>query len=318
MASATASSSRRPGGGPTGLLDMASAGPSGLPAITGPTDQLHQIQKKLQALVASTGQLQMELAMTPILDWPTILSRFGTLVSQTYSLSSSLTSASSTFLPAQLDNVQRTLEEEARTSNYFMSEEAALRATTSEGVPPVSFADGRNTLPRLSAVPTTTLDGDKTARLGEALRTKLEPEVQVAHDEAIAALRSIDTEQTSLGKDANISHADLNAILKAVRAHDEIAARALRAWYHVRWRPDEDDQTYDFRMRLPEGDTGELDDDDEADGDMVDVGDVGEADEAGGTAEQGGREERPSEAGGTGEGGEDVEQDEDDDMEEIT
>lgn len=48
---------------------MASAGPSGLPAITGPTDQLQQIQKKLQALVASTGQLQFELAHAPTLDW---------------------------------------------------------------------------------------------------------------------------------------------------------------------------------------------------------------------------------------------------------
>lgn len=65
MASSQASSSRRQGA----ILDMASAGPSGLPAITGPTDQLQQIQKKLQALVASTGQLQFELAHAPTLDW---------------------------------------------------------------------------------------------------------------------------------------------------------------------------------------------------------------------------------------------------------
>ncbi|CAO1629393.1 unnamed protein product [Parajaminaea phylloscopi] len=256
-----------------GADTTSAAGLAGLPPTTVPTDQLFQIQKKLQALVASLGQLNMEIAMAPSLDWPMLLSRYATLVSQTYSLSSSLTSSSSTFLPAQLDNVHRLLEEEAKTSNYFMSEEAALQAQTSEGIPAVKFRDTRNPLPKLAATPVTTMDGDKTARLGEALRTKLDPDVASRQDESIAEMAKVQrtATQTPLldvatagedGLEGSASQSQLRAVLKSIAAHDELALRALRAWYHVRWRPDEDDQTYDFRMRLADDDRGELDDED--------------------------------------------------------
>lgn len=191
---------------------------------------------------------------------PTLLSRFGTLVSQTYSLSSSLTSGSSAFLPSQLDAAQRSLEDEAKSNNYFMSDEASLRAQSAEGVPQVNFIDERNPLPELAAVPVAALDGERAARLREAFRTKLDPDVSQAHDEVLLAKLGgqgmEDMARRSLDE-------QLSALLKAIRAHDDVAARALRAWYHVRWRPDEDDQTYEFRMRLPEGDRGYLDDDGE-------------------------------------------------------
>lgn len=198
-----------------------------------------------------------------------------------------------------------------------MSQEAALRANTSEGIPEVKFTDERNALPRLAATPTVTLDGEKIGRLGEALRSKLEPEILGAYEEAIAALRRQEGENengdgaaaaAALGKEGAITHEDLNAILKAVKAHDEIANRALRAWYHVRWRPDEEDQTYDFRMRLPEGDTGELDDDEDGEEEEA----LGE--EGGGEAGQGEGEE----AAEDGEGDAEADQDDDEDMEEVT
>ena len=47
----------------------ASTGLSGVPAVNVPTEHLQQIQKKLQSLVASMGQLNMELGMAPSLDW---------------------------------------------------------------------------------------------------------------------------------------------------------------------------------------------------------------------------------------------------------
>lgn len=207
------------------------------------------------------------------------MSRFGTLVSQTYSLSSSLTSGSSAFLPSQLDAVQRALEDEAKSNNYFMSDEASLRAQSAEGVPQVNFTDERNPLPKLAAVPVAALDGERAARLGEAFRTKLDPDVSQAHDEVLLAKLGgqgmEDMARRSLDE-------QLSALLKAIRAHDDVAARALRAWYHVRWRPDEDDQTYEFRMRLPEGDRGYLDDDGEGEEGLDGVGeDQGEEGEEG-------------------------------------
>lgn len=45
------------------------AGPSGLPRAKVPLEQLSQIQKRLQALLQSTGELQLELAVAPQLDW---------------------------------------------------------------------------------------------------------------------------------------------------------------------------------------------------------------------------------------------------------
>lgn len=221
--------------------------------------------------------------------------------------------------------MQRVLEEEAKTSNYFMSQEAALRANTSEGIPEVKFTDERNALPRLAATPTVTLDGEKIGRLGEALRSKLEPEILGAYEEAIAALRRQEGENengdgaaaaAALGKEGAITHEDLNAILKAVKAHDEIANRALRAWYHVRWRPDEEDQTYDFRMRLPEGDTGELGDDDDGEEAEGEGGVENDGEAFGEEAADG--EEAAAVVEGEGEGDADAEQDDDEDMEEVT
>lgn len=150
-----------------------------------------------------------------------------------------------------------------------MSEEAALQSQSTEGIPVVKFTDVRNPLPKLAATPVTTLDGDKTARLGEALRTKLDPDVSASHDEVLrrAAPNTGPEKSADANRNGHVSTEQLNASLRSTRAHDELAMRALRAWYHVRWRPDEDDQVYDFRMRLGEEDTGELDDEQQGDDD---------------------------------------------------
>ncbi|CAO1621036.1 unnamed protein product [Sympodiomycopsis kandeliae] len=230
-------------------------GPLGLPAPKQlPLDQLQQIQKRLQALINSTGQLQAEVAIAPTFDWQTILTRYGSLVSQLYSLTSALTSPTSAFIPAQQDALQKVLEEEGKNNNYFMRDDqeadngfndtAAIAA-----LPRVRYTDEKNALPKLAATPIHALQGDKAARLGEALRTKLDPDVEAKYGEA-------------LEQDAATS-ADLSQTLAAVAHHDQLALRALRTWHHVRWRPDEAGQTYDFRMRLPDDDDGVLDDEEE-------------------------------------------------------
>lgn len=294
------------------VVGSSSLGLTGLPPTSVPTEHLLQIQKKLQALVASLGQLNMEIAMAPTLDWPNILSRYGTLVSQTYSLSSSLTSSTSTFLPAQVDNVHRLLEEEAKLSNYFMSEEAALRAQSADGIPQIRFTDQRNPLPKLAATPVTILDGDKTARLGEALRKKLDPEITALHEARVDSLRS----PGSTEADSGSTQEQLREILRAVKAHDDLASRALRTWYHVRWRPDEDDQTYDFRMRLGEDDKGLIDDEDDPE-DVEGMGEGSAAVKKGGNEGDADEQETGADAQDLFEGN-DGEGAEDEDMEEVT
>ncbi|PWN23176.1 hypothetical protein BCV69DRAFT_280786 [Microstroma glucosiphilum] len=281
--------------------------------------------------------------MAPTLDWPTILSRFGTLVSQTYSLSSSLTSTSSAFLPAQLDELQRTLEDQAKQDNYFLHEdgdgdggEAGAGGGGEEGeteaegsVPRVRYTDPRNPLPHLVAVPVVPLEAsaDKTGRLGEALRTKLDPYVAqshseaVEHDELARAVPEAMQGGASGQQEEEAGDARLRQILQTLQDHDHFARRALRAWHHVRWRPDEDGQTYDFKMRLGDEDAGEVDADveDEVGGEGQEsgglngqLGGVG-GDGTAGQEEVGGDEQAEEEQ----EEFEEEEEDDDEEMEDI-
>lgn len=227
--------------------------PPGLPSPGQiPLDQLSQIQKRLQALVQSTGQLQAEIAVVPNFDWQTILTRYGSLVSQVYSLSSALTSPTSAFVPAQQETLNKHLEDEAKNRNYFMQEEPDEDEKVIASLPRVKYTDEKNLLPRLAATPIHALQGDKAARLGEALRTKLDPDVE-------ATLQHETDEQ----EEEQEPTAALSKALGAVSQHDNVSMRALRTWYHVRWRPDDLGQTYDFRMRLGDDDDGLLDEDEQ-------------------------------------------------------
>lgn len=245
-----------------GVTSTAAPASGGLPEVQHlPLDQLQQIQKRLQALIASTGQLQGEIAVVPNFDWPTILARYGSLASQVHSLSSALTSPTSAYVAAQQDALAKHLEEEAKSRNYFMQDEededAAAAALAS--LPRVKYTDAKNSLPRLAAAPVKPMQGDRAARLGEALRTKLDPDVEAAVSES---------KQSSATDDPSAALADA---LRAVSQHDDLSMRALRTWYHVRWRPDEMGQTYDFKMRLGADDDGELDDDEDGAGDEGDA-----------------------------------------------
>lgn len=246
------------------------------------------------------------------------------MVSQTYSLSSSLTSTSSAFLPAQLDELQRTLEEQAKQDNYFLHEdgdevgdggegEAGAGAEAEGSVPRVRYTNSRNPLPRLVAVPVIPLEAsaDKVGRLGEALRTKLDPDVAQSHSEAVEqddlarALPEV-TQVGANGQQEEEGDARLRQVLQTLQDHDHFARRALRAWHHVRWRPDEDGQTYDFKMRLGDEDAGEVDAEDEADEQAQEPG------VPNGQQASGGGDALPNEGGGEAGGDGQVEEEQED------
>lgn len=277
--------SRRP-------VDALQTGPTGLPVPSNlPLDQLNQIQKRLQSLVTSTSQLQAEIAQVPNFDWQVLLTRYATLFSQIYSLSSALTSPASAYIPAQQEALSKYLQDEAKNNNYFMQDEDEQphdhQANVLSSIPKVNYTDEKNTLLRLSATPFHTMQGDRAARLGEALRTKLDPDVE-------ATLRDsqLSTQQARGEQEDDDSAALANALHTTAR-HDELSLRALRTWYHVRWRPDELGQTYDFRMRLGDDDEGFLDDDDEAPEANQDAGQGNDnlADDNAGTIDAGNEEE---------------------------
>lgn len=138
-------------------------------------------------------------------------------------------------------------------------------------IPDVHYTDRqRNTLPNLAVVPVVPVDGEKTARLGEALRTKLDPQVTQSQDELLGAY-PLDLDESKPDSSVSLTPEEaeeaavrkLTRLLAAKKVHDQFSKRALRSWHHVRWRPDEAGDAYDFKMRLGADDTGEADDEGE-------------------------------------------------------
>ncbi|KAK0558536.1 hypothetical protein OC844_005072 [Tilletia horrida] len=121
---------------PTAAAAGGSAGSSGAPgagsstALTRasiPFDQLVSLQKRSWQLLCSLEELQAEFVLGGegiVMQWPQLLSRLSGLLSHLVFLSSSLTSAQTTFYSSQLNALEAALRREANTSNLFSPQAA--------------------------------------------------------------------------------------------------------------------------------------------------------------------------------------------------
>lgn len=147
---------------------------------------------------------------------------------------------------------------------------------TAEGLPLVRYADPTNLLPRLAVHPIMPLDVERSAALGNLLRTRLEPDAEAA---AAAIWQAWQARHAYAGQndegevDAEQRARALLAIARREEAeHDEVCGAALRSWYHLKEQPDEEGERYDWKLRIAPEELADLEE--EEDEEMEEVGDA--------------------------------------------
>ena len=254
-------------------------------ALTPAVQQLQMLQKRLGQLSRGIQELQNLLFSHPTLeDWPTLCSRYASLVSHLHGITSSLTSASPQFLTAQTADLEAVLNEEANQANLYSEQAVGTLLGADqfdpEQLPKVHYRDAiHNPLPELAAHPVLPIKEEQHLSLiTNVLRTRLEPDLEAKRDEnARQVFAEIErwrarTKRPPLLSAASVPPAsviepdgpmaaDVAELLSEVKAkcetHDHIALTALRMWHHLERAPDDFGETYNWKMRISRDESAE-------------------------------------------------------------
>ncbi|PWN34385.1 uncharacterized protein FA14DRAFT_123953 [Meira miltonrushii] len=256
-----------------------------------PLEQLTQLQRRMAHLLNSVTELQDHVMNAQTLDeWPSLLSRHLTIVSQTHSLSQFISLANPNNLNAQLAKRDEILMEDAMQNNKFSQDDGDRQGDGGVGIsgsnashdalyggkpgaeksseaedgprlPKLTYSEGENNPLRKAAPhPFYPLDAEKAQTVIPSLLLPRGLDGKVTEDadrrwqewlKTYAGIQDpLPNSKEMVSIDMETKRAWIEQMHNQIREFDTFASKATRSYIHAREATDELGQRYDWKMRL--------------------------------------------------------------------